>query len=331
MNCTKRSGQTIAALTIAAQLIVASCAVAAVNINWTTVGNPGNAADPLTTFGAVGYSYQIDQYEVTNSQYADFLNAKAASDPFGLYSTSMASDPIGGITRSGASGGFTYAVKNGFATKPVVYVDWYDAARFVNWLSNGQGNGSTETGAYTLLGGTPVPSNGDTVTRNAGPTIFLPSRDEWYKAAYYDPSITGYWKYATRNNSDPIAEFPPGGTNSANYSGSPGPSPSTVTDVGAYLNSHSAYNTFDQSGNVGEWGETLFSGSSRWDQGGGWDGQNGNIASTLQAGTLASFERNDLGFRVASAVPEPQTLVLAAIALAALATCTRSRFGAAAR
>ena len=39
---------------------------------------------------------------------------------------------------------------------PVNYVDFYDALRFANWMNNGQGNGDTETGAYTLLGGTPT-------------------------------------------------------------------------------------------------------------------------------------------------------------------------------
>jgi hypothetical protein len=52
----------------------------AVTIDWVTVGNPGNAADD-TGYGAVAGTYQIGKYEVTNAQYAEFLNAKAASDP----------------------------------------------------------------------------------------------------------------------------------------------------------------------------------------------------------------------------------------------------------
>ncbi len=75
--------------------------------------------------------------------------------------------------------------------KPVNYVSWYDSIRFANWLNNGQGTGDTETGAYTLLGGTPTPSNGVSITRNAGATWFLPSEDEWYKAAYHQPAAQG--------------------------------------------------------------------------------------------------------------------------------------------
>jgi hypothetical protein len=61
----------------------------------------------------------------------------------------------------------------------VLDASFFDALRFANWLNNGQGNGDTETGAYTLLGGTPVPSNGATLARNAGATIFVTSEDEW--------------------------------------------------------------------------------------------------------------------------------------------------------
>lgn len=81
--------------------------LAAVSIAWSPVGDPGNAAD-TTTFGSVGYDYSIGTYEVTNAHYAEFLNAKAASDSLGLYNTNMGGG-LGGITRSGVSGSFTTA------------------------------------------------------------------------------------------------------------------------------------------------------------------------------------------------------------------------------
>ena len=62
-------------------------------------------------YGGVTYDYRIGTTEVTNAQYAAFLNAKAASDPLALYNTSMGSDARGGITRSGVSGSYTYATK----------------------------------------------------------------------------------------------------------------------------------------------------------------------------------------------------------------------------
>jgi formylglycine-generating enzyme required for sulfatase activity len=254
-----------------AALAAAPLPSAAVTIDWVYVGNPGNAADTPSTncyaasCGSVSYSYYISKYEVTNAQYAEFLNAKAASDPLALYSTSMGSDAtFGGITQSGSDGSYTYSVTSGFADKPVVYVSFYDSLRFANWLHNGQGSGDTETGAYTLLGGTATPSNGTTVTRNAGATIFLTSENEWYKAAYYSP-VGVYYDYPMGSDTQTGCVVPASDTgNSANC----GPVLSALTNVGAYTLSDSPYGTYDQGGNVWEWNEQNVSGSYRGFRGG---------------------------------------------------------------
>ena len=73
----------------------------------------------------------------------------------------MGSDARGGITQSGVSGSFTYAVKPNMGDKPVNFVSFNDAMRFANWLHNGQPTGiqnaaSTETGAYTITGALPA-------------------------------------------------------------------------------------------------------------------------------------------------------------------------------
>jgi hypothetical protein len=39
------------------------------------------------------------------------------------------------------------------ADKPVNYVSFFDAMRFINWLHNGEGSGDTETSAYTIGNG----------------------------------------------------------------------------------------------------------------------------------------------------------------------------------
>jgi len=161
----------------------------AVTFDWVTVGDPGNACDPVGSgncFGAVGYTYRIATHEVTNAQYAAFLNAKAGSDPLALFNTDMAT--LGGITRSGTPGSYTYSAVPGRENMPVNNVSFFDALRFANWLHNGQGDGNTETGAYTLLGGTPTPSN-PMVERNATARFFLPTDPEWYKAAPSPGSI----------------------------------------------------------------------------------------------------------------------------------------------
>jgi formylglycine-generating enzyme len=109
-----------------------------VTTSWSPVGNPGNAADPSTGFGSVNYAYSIGTYDVTVSQYVAFLNANDpnGSDPLGLFNTNMAS--FGSVTLNGsAPSGSMYAVAQGNGNLPVNCVNWYDAARFANWMNNG--------------------------------------------------------------------------------------------------------------------------------------------------------------------------------------------------
>jgi len=217
---------------------------AVVTIDYVTVGNAGNAAD-TGGYGAVGYAYNIGKYEVTNSQYADFLNAKARTDTYSLYNTNMSSY---GIARTGSSGSYTYSVTGGLDNRPVVYVSWFDAARFTNWLGNGQGSGDMETGAYTLSGNTGI------ITVNPGATVYIPSEDEWYKAAYYNGATSAYSLYPNGQNTITTAD--------ANYASS------GSTNVGSYGGAPSSYGTFDQGGNVWEWNDAVISGTLRGLRGG---------------------------------------------------------------
>jgi hypothetical protein len=127
-------------------LLLASHPAAAITIDTVFVGDPGNASDSITNspYGGVAYAYRIAKTEVTNAQYAAFLNAKATSDPLGLYNADMATE-LGGISRSGSPGSYSYATIAGREAMPVNYVGWFDAVRFTNWLSNGQGDGDKET------------------------------------------------------------------------------------------------------------------------------------------------------------------------------------------
>lgn len=169
--------QKLLGLTLAVGGMLAHSASALITIETVPVGNAGNAPDPTTGFGAVSYEYGIGKYEVTLNQYTAFLNAVAKTDTYGLYNTRMGTDVNSrGISRSGVSGSYTYSVI-GSGARPVTYVSWYDAARFVNWLGNGQPTGlqaagTTETGAYTLTG------NLGLIARNAGWVYGLPSENE---------------------------------------------------------------------------------------------------------------------------------------------------------
>jgi hypothetical protein len=155
--------------------------------NPTDAGNTSGAS----VYGRVPYDFSIGKYEVSLAQYTRFLNAVAASDTYSLYNPSMATNlNIAGIERSGDDGSYTYAVI-GSGARPVTYVSWFDAARFCNWLHNecptgGQDETTTESGAYTLDGAT---SGGLDITRNPGAKYWIPSEDEWYKAAFHDPRL----------------------------------------------------------------------------------------------------------------------------------------------
>ena len=288
---------------------LASPAFAVINIAYVPIGNAGNANDS-TGYGAVAYNYQIAKNETTVGQYVEFLNAKAKSDPYALYNANMASQAsIAGISRSGSAGSYSYSVIGSSANKPIAYVSWFDAARFCNWVQNGQGNGSTETGAYSLNG-----AMSGIITRDVGATVWIPTENEWYKAAYYDPTkggTGGYWLYPTQ--SDTLGGNTIGVADSANYYdgdyvGVPGTM--ALTDVGAYgTNSESFYGTNDQGGNVWEWNDGAPGARGR--RGGSWGyGDTFMTSSNRVALSSPTGEFEILGFRVAS-VPEPSAMVLA--------------------
>lgn len=293
-------------------------------IEWVPIGDPGNAADPQPqgSFGSVGYEYSISELETTNSEYVSFLNAKAASDPFGLYSASMSSDPQGGILRSGVPGSYTYASKSGFEEKPVNFVTFFDALRFANWIQNGEGNGDTETGAYLLLGGTETPSNASTVERNFDAEVVVPTQDEWFKAAYYDPIATVYYDYPTSTDTPPDCGSPTSDPNHASCG------IAQVTETGAYPGSPSPYGTFDQGGNMAEWNEDKFSGGRRAVRGGSWTGLITPLKASSVGSITPSIATDDRGFRLALIIPVPepgsQTLAVAALGTVALLGWLRS-------
>jgi len=164
---------------------ISASSIATTNlINLIKIKNPNNIVDN-TGYGSVSYIYQIAKYPITNDQFVIFLNLKAQSDPYSLYNTNMGSNIRGGIIRSGSSGSFSYSVKTNMGNKPVVYISWFRAARFANWLHNGGGSGSTETGAYDLNGAT-----SGIFTKKSDAIFWIPSEDEWYKAAFYKHANT---------------------------------------------------------------------------------------------------------------------------------------------
>ena len=293
----------------------------AIDIETVLIGNPG--ADGHNNVGAetpgiVDDAFRVGKYEVTNQQYTEFLNAV---DPTGnnslkLYHLHMGINNPGGIRREtgGASNGSWYSVIPGRGQYPVILVSWYDSARFTNWLHNGQGNGDTETGAYDIAS--------HPLDRNANARWFLPTRDEWVKAAYHsnDASNSFYFAYPTASDIAPTPSPPSALPNQANIAKVlDGPTP-----VGSYPGSPSAYGTFDQAGNVREWTGGLTPSGSAGVQGGNWFNISPQLDSLNSRGYgVATLEAISIGFRVATIVPEPNSTAMFLIACTAFAAIGR--------
>ena len=298
--------------------LAAAPAASVISYQFVPVGNPGNANDPSTgnLYGSVNYSFDIGQFDITLYQYATFLNAVAKADGFSLYNTNLATNAtIAGITRTGASGSYQYTV-TGDGNRPVTYVTWFDAARLANWMQNGQPtglgevNGSTEDGAYPLHG-----ALAGVINKSPNAMYWIPTENEWYKAAYYDPTLNGgaggYWTNATMGNGI-LGNTIGNQLHQANYNNgtfSTGGVNGFLTDVGAFSMSLSAYGIYDASGDVYQWNDAVVSSNSRGLRGGAWDSTSSFfLLSSDRSYSNPNFASSDLGFRLAM-VPEPSPLV----------------------
>ena len=278
--------------------------------------------------GGVDYSYYIGTYEVTVTQYAEFLNAVASSDPYGLYNEAMAGGAgvIGGafIVRSGEDGDYSYSVVAGTENQPVRWVSLYDSMRFVNWLANGQGSGDTENGTYDL-------SLGIYATRQTNATWVIPSSEEWAKAAYYDAVSNLYHEYP--NGSDEVPSEPTDTTTPRDMNFGDAPYwQGTVcfTSIGE-TTGRSSYGVADMGGNVNEWTDSISDiADFKITRGGSFI----NHESALQSSTTTPYEPtnegDEFGFRIAYLIPEPSTCLLFLLgfpALVALGPRRRGRAG----
>ena len=341
--------------------LAASTLASAVTMPVSVIGNPGNANDTANGnvndiyyskhyFGSVGYTYAIGTDDVTISQYTEFLNAVAQTDTYSLYNTNMMY--IGnsslqltgaGILRSGSSGNYSYSVMGNSGNLPIVYVSWFDCARFCNWLQNGQPTShlenpaTTEDGAYTILGA----MSGNSITRNGSAHWWIPTEDEWYKAAYYDPTLNGgaggYWTYGTQSNTAP-GNVIGGGSNQANYEAYTGSnytysvtqSPAYsgtqnyLTDVGSFSNSKSYYGVYDMTGDVFNINDTMIHGA-RGGRGGSWRTYSDFIARSHCDNIAPTASTDETGFRIASAVPEPNAGILTGIGSLIISAMRRPR------
>jgi len=263
-----------------------------------TVGNPGNVAD-ATGYGAVPYAYRIGKFEVTNKDYCEFLNAVEKTGKYNMWRWQMGEKEYGGIKRSGDATNYVYTVKEGMTNKPAVLMNWYEALRFCNWLSNGKGEGSVDTGPYTFTNEwgsmtVKMPDHAALADRTEVKWV-LASENEWYKAAYFDPNKeggAGYWMYPAGSDSVPEANL----------------NSNEPREVGTFKKS-SPYGTFDQGGNVWEWNETRESGNCGVRGGSYWINDHAGYmrSSARWVSNPPEFVYDNYGFRVvALGAAEPQ-------------------------
>jgi hypothetical protein len=159
------------------------------NMEFVTIGNPGNLADTSGTpnpAGAVGYTYAIGKFEVSedmitkyNANFGTANNLVITKDTFGV-------------------------------NKPATSVSWNEAARFVNWLNTSTGNqaaykfttgGVNDNIAFWTSGDAGYGASNP--YRNSLAKYFLPSYNEWCKAAFYNPTNSTWYDYANGSNTAP--------------------------------------------------------------------------------------------------------------------------------
>jgi hypothetical protein len=281
-------------------------------MDFVTIGNPGNAADTSGSpnpAGSVSYIYNIGKYEVSR----DMITKANAAGSLGITLRDMSSYGGNGINR------------------PATGISWNEAARFVNWLNTSQGYQAaynfTTTNAndnITLWGA--GLSSGSNQYRHKDAYYFLPSMDEWYKAAYGSPSGTWY-DYATGSNSAPQAVA--SGASGAVYGQPTSQGPADITNAGGL----SPYGTMAQGGNVWEWMESASDGSNnsasenRELHGGSYSSPSDSlVASDRHFVDAPTSQYSNSGFRVAS-VPEPSSGLLVLLGLSAVLRRRRKRSG----
>ncbi len=236
------------------------------------------STNPTSGYGIVNSDYRMGTYEVSNAQFAKFASNS------NIYWTG--------------------------ADVPSNSVSWFEAAQFVNYLNTSTGNPAAykfSSSTFSVWDVTDTGYDASNPYRNSNAIYFLPTEDEWVKAAYWNGTNIQTWSNASTGD---LIEGLPNPTK-WNYSSSVGNEPWNATSGVKELN-----NTYNMMGNVMEWTESpwnsgnYLSDSGRGLRGGSYYYDNYGLALSYRDDVVTpDFEHRAVGFRVAS-IPEPTTLLL---------------------
>ncbi|MEN0021534.1 MAG: SUMF1/EgtB/PvdO family nonheme iron enzyme [Planctomycetota bacterium] len=323
-------------LTAALACLIATTAQAQVDIDFVTIGAPGNEPFEFDTslgtiqWGEVEYRYRIGRTEITTQQWMTFLNTFATQDA--LWEDIVLPFAWGAVDDPGYNGpGRRWMLNPNNPDAALVPVDmgWFDAARFANWMHNGQSSdpASLNSGVYdaSLFNLFDAPL----ITRAADAKYWIPSIDEWIKAAHYDPNRFGpgeggYWQWANMSDEPPIPGLPgTGGTTAATLDDVRG------LPIGSYPEALSPWGLLDTSGSRREWTDEIdplrffLPGDPAWQTEGSGAGFSGSLSlqgdEIDRGGNARPFSSPGISIRLAAAIPTPSTATLATLAMIAAA------------
>lgn len=255
----------------------AAIPTAAIPAGTFTMGSPDteiNRSSNETQHSVTLSAFRMSKYEITNAQYAAFLNAKSIGSN-GLYAAGAY--PTQTLIYANSSMGLTYSGSQwvpvtGYEDAPVINVTWYGATEFATYIG-----GTLPTEAqweYACRAGTTTPFNtGDFLTNG--------------QANYY-------WAYPYNGGTNTVTTYP-----------------GKTQPVGTYA--ANAYGLYDMHGNVWEWCSDWYgtypttaqtdptgaaTGWGRVFRGGCWVDLAQNCRSAIRSIIRPSFNHDSIGFRV---------------------------------
>jgi len=307
------------------------------DFSWSRIGVPGNApySGPDETSmnvngrGRVDYEYRMSTLEVTSGQWLEFLNTYSMSaTPPRLFSNQ---NPVywgGGVDGTYNGPGRRFILNPNIPNAsllPVASISFDMGMLYCNWLHNGKATSPSAiaTGAYdttVIPGGIDVPQSLYPL-RSPEARFWIPSLDEWIKAAHFDPNrygegVSGWWTYRNRSE-EPGTPGPPGlGTTSAGWQGDS--FGEWRIPLGSYTDQISPWGLLDTSGATAEWIEEIAGldpsqTDERWTMGPSAGGT--PLALPFYERISFAFPENASGaalsgLRIASVVPAPSGVTI---------------------